>query len=91
MSNLLCKYLEEKSIKPATFARMIKANPAGVARWIKGMGSPGPSNAWKIHKLTQGAVPISYWGFAIINGKMRKMDKVGIFKDYGKENSCLHA
>jgi len=74
MKNLLEKYLKDKNLKSSQFARIIDCNPGSVRNWRLGIKDPSPSYAWKIHKATKGEVPITYWGFTIINGKFRKID-----------------
>ena len=60
------------------FARMLKANPASVYHWKIKKISPRAETAWKMHKLTKGEIPINYWGYVIINGKIKKLDKSSI-------------
>lgn len=72
--NLLVKYLQKNKLNMASFGRIIKASPATVWNWCNENTTPNARSAWKIHKATDGAVPITHWGFVIINGKIIKVD-----------------
>lgn len=76
--NLLEKYLNEHKFSMSDFARMIGSDPASVYHWKIRKLSPRAETAWKIHKLTKGAIPITYWGYVIINGKLKKINKGNI-------------
>lgn len=73
--NLLENYLKTQKITMSDFARMIGSDPASVYHWKIRKLCPRASTAWKIHKLTKGAIPITYWGFVIINGRIKKINK----------------
>ena len=72
---LLEKYLKEKNLSQSQFSRLMKANPASVHAWVHGKGIPRAETAWKIHRATKGEIPITYWGYAIINGKFKRLEK----------------
>lgn len=74
MFNLLDKYLKDKNISSSQFSRMMKCSAAAVHTWRHGKSKPNPAYVWKIHKATKGMVPITYFGYAIINGKIRRLD-----------------
>ena len=78
MKNLLEEYLERHNIRMSDFARMLRCNPASVYHWKIKKISPRAETAWLMHKLTNGEVPITYWGYVIINGKIKKIDKCSI-------------
>ena len=73
MGNVLRIWLERQKLNSAELSRIMKCNPSGVHKWVHGTGCPNSSNAWKLHKLSKGEVPITYWGFTIIDGKIRKL------------------
>ncbi len=74
MKNLLEKYLNDQQITMSDFARMLKASPSSVYHWKIGKVNPRAEMAWKMHKLTKGKIPINFWGYAIISGKIKKLD-----------------
>ena len=73
MSNALKKYMMDKDLNSANLSRMLKCHPTAVFNWVHGKGAPCKINAWKLHKLSKGAVPITEWGYSIINGKFVKL------------------
>ena len=75
MENLLKKYLETHGLRQSEFARIIDCHPSVLCAWYYRKSVPHASNAWKIHKATKGAVPISYWGYTISKGRVRKTDE----------------
>ncbi len=79
--NLLKKYLRENKLNPVDLSQLLRCNSGCVYKWVDGKGRPSHKNAWKLHKKSKGAIPISYWGYAIINGKMKRMDKEGLTED----------
>jgi transcriptional regulator with XRE-family HTH domain len=72
LTNLFQKYLEQEGISATKFAKLLGVNPSTVYGWHKGGMSPRPAMAWKIHTLTKGRVPISYWGYEVRQGKLFK-------------------
>ncbi len=78
MANLLETYLKDKNLRPADFSRLLKCSWSSVHKWAHGQCRPGHTYAWKIHRLTKGEVPITYWGYTIINGRTRRIDKKSI-------------
>ena len=74
MDNLLEKYLLDKNITVSRFSEMMKCSYGAVYKWATGRGKPRAPLAWRMHKLTRAEVPITYWGFIIINGKLKKLD-----------------
>jgi len=84
--NLLNKYLKERGLKCSEFSRLLKCKSGCVYKWINGTGRPAHQNAWKIHKMTKGEIPISYWGYAIINGKMKRLGNEGLSEECFKRD-----
>jgi len=72
MRNLLDDYLRKRNITMSEFARTLKTTPASVLKWKAGTVTPRPEMAWKMHCKTKGEVPITYWGYIIVSGKMKK-------------------
>lgn len=74
MENLLKKYLSAHNLSVSNFARLMNSAPSSVYNWTTQDVVPNPLTAWKIHKLTNGEVPITYWGYTIYNGKIKKIE-----------------
>lgn len=79
--NLLKKYFKENNLTCALLSRMLKCKSGCVYKWIDGTGRPSHQNAWKIHKISKGQIPISYWGYAIVNGKMKRLGNEGLTEE----------
>ncbi len=75
MENLLALWLKHTKIRMADLARMLKVKDSSVYQWSNGKVCPRPEMAWKIHKKTKGAVPISFWGYEMVSGKIRKIGR----------------
>lgn len=83
MRNLLDDYLKTRNITMSEFARTLKSTPASVHKWRAGTVIPRPEMAWKMHCKTKGAIPITFWGYVVVNGKIRKMN------DLSSENKSV--
>ncbi len=75
MDNILLKYIESKGLRQSEFARIIDCNPSLVYSWCKKKVMPQKVYAWKIHKATKGAVPITYWGYTMSRGRIKKIQE----------------
>lgn len=79
MDNLLDKYLKEVNLNTPQFARIMNCNPGAVRNWRLGLSVPNATHAWNIHKVTKGKCPITFWGYTIINGKIRQIEDGPIY------------
>lgn len=70
--NLLNEYLEKENINTCQFAKQLGITPSTVYGWTTKRCCPRPRTAWKIHQLTHGRVPISFWGYELCKGKIVK-------------------
>lgn len=73
MENPLAAYLKTAKISMADFARILKVRDSSIFQWSHGKVCPRPEMAWKIYKKTKGDVPLSFWGYEWVGGKIRKI------------------
>lgn len=73
MENLLALWLKNTKISMADFAKIVKVRDSSIFQWSHGKVCPRPEMAWKIYKKTKGYVPISFWGYEMVGGKIRKI------------------
>lgn len=73
MKNPIEQYIKKMKIGISDLARMLSVTPSCVFHWKNGIAYPCKKNAWKLHRLSGGKIPLSCWGYAIINGKIVKI------------------
>ena len=73
--NLVQEYLDRHNLKMSDFAKIMKVGASSVFHWKSKKMCPNPTTAWRMHRKTNGEIPITYWGYIIVNGKIKKIDE----------------
>ena len=76
MENVLEKWMDDTGMNSNKLAIVLKIHPSAIFRWLSGQSNPTSHHAYKLHKITKGRVPLTYWGYVIMpNGKVKKLSK----------------
>ena len=74
MPKILEMWLLSHKIKVSVLAGMLGCTPSTIHCWLNNKSAPRPAIAWKLHKITNGLVPISIWGYYLDGrGKIKKL------------------
>jgi hypothetical protein len=63
MKNKLRDYLENHRMTRLVFSQKIPVDPSMVYKWLSYTCIPSPKHAERIEEITQGEVPLTYWGY----------------------------
>ena len=75
VKNLLDEYMTQGEISNTQMSKLLSVSYTTVYNYRQGNICPGLDHARKIHHVTKGQVPVSFWGYELVKGKFVKTAK----------------